>query len=55
MFRGFEHLSSDANAERSGTVQKKREKKACGDHTNVYECLKGLSKEEQYTLFSGAQ
>lgn len=55
MLRGFEHLSSDAKAERSGTVLKKREKEGHGDHINVYEYLKGGSKEEGYTLFSGAQ
>lgn len=55
MLRGFEQLSSDARPERSGTVQKKSEKEHHGDHINVYEYLKGGSKEEEYNLFSGAQ
>lgn len=53
MLRGFEHLSRDAKAERSGTVQKKE--KTRGNHTDVYEYLKGGRKEEKYTLLSVAQ
>lgn len=55
MLRGFEHLSSERCRDGREICSDKREKKAREDHTNVYEYLKGLSKEEQYTLFSGAQ